>query len=247
MKFHKSLFRSAALLAASLSALALFTPAWAGIFSVTPIRIYMAPKDRAVAVTITNEGENALVLQADLYNWSQKEDGTDSMVLTDDLLMSPPIIKLAPKARQVVRLAMLVPRDPTRQMTYRMVMREVPEAMPSKERIAVPIALALNMPVFITPPAAKRSVACELKRADTHTLLAVCANTGTAYAQVREITLKQNDKKLAGFEGGNYILPGAHKEISLKTETEGTSGAAELSVTFDDFSSQSYPVTISSK
>lgn len=73
------------LLAASLA-----VPVCAGPFSVTPVRIYMAPKDKAVAVTITNEGDDELVMQADVYTWKQKPDGEDELVLTEDMLLSPP-------------------------------------------------------------------------------------------------------------------------------------------------------------
>jgi fimbrial chaperone protein len=218
--------------------------AWAGVFSVTPVRIYMTPKDRAVAVTLSNEGDSPIVLQADIYAWTQKADGTDNMVLTDDLLLSPPIIKLAPRAHQVVRLAMLAPRDASRQMTYRMIMREVPEAVQPKNSIEVPITLALNMPIFITPPTAKREVNCGVNRADAHTLQAVCSNTGTAYAQIREVVLKRGGQQLASFEGGNYILPGARKAIKLRTLQQAGPGEVEMSVTFDDFQSQTSMVPL---
>src|SRR3989440_2911121 len=91
--------------------------AFAATFSATPVRIYMKPQDRAVAVTITNESDAPVLLQADLYTWSQKSDGTDETVLTEDLILSPPIIKLGAKARQVVRLARLKPADASRQLT----------------------------------------------------------------------------------------------------------------------------------
>ncbi len=68
-------------------------PVWAGVFSVTPVRIYMTPRDRAVAVTIINEGDTEVVLQADLNAWSQKPDGTDEQVPTEDLILSPPVIR----------------------------------------------------------------------------------------------------------------------------------------------------------
>ncbi len=223
---------------------ALAVPAWAGVYSVTPVRIYMAPKDRAVAITLTNEGDTALVLQADIYSWTQNPDGTDNLALTEDLLLAPPIIKLAPKERQVVRLAMLAPRDASRQMTYRMIMREVPEATQPKNSIQVPVALALNMPVFITPPSAKREVSCDIKRGEAHALQAACGNRGTAYAQIREIVLKRGDQQVARFEGGNYILPGAHKVIGLKVAQEVKPGTAQMSVTFDDFQTQTSVVTI---
>lgn len=218
--------------------------AWGGMFSVSPVRIYMAPKDRAMAVTLTNEGENEVVLQAELFRWEQTTEGVDNLTPTDDLLLSPPIIKLAPKARQVVRLAMLAPRDPSRQMTYRMVLHEVPEAVPHKNRIQVPIALALNLPVFITPPMTKREVACEVKQLDDKKLQAVCSNTGTVYAQIRELVLRRDGKQLGRFEGGNYILPGARKSIDLPLSGTVPAGPAELQATYDDNSSQTYSVTL---
>ena len=132
------------------------TAAGAGVFSVTPVRIYMTPKDRAIAVTITNEGDEELVMQADLFLWKQKPGGQEDLTLTEDMFLSPPIIKLAPKSRQVVRLARLSNARPTEQLTYRMIVREIPEARPAKQDLQVQIALAFSLPVFITPPGATR-------------------------------------------------------------------------------------------
>src|SRR5687768_16393781 len=100
--------------------------AHAGVFSVVPVRIYMTPRDRAVAITVTNEGETEMVLQAEVSTWRQKADGSDEQVPSEDLILSPPILKLAPKARQVVRLARIASADVAQQQTYRLVIREVP-------------------------------------------------------------------------------------------------------------------------
>jgi len=216
-----------------LSLLGPWAAATAGVFSVTPVRLYMTPRDRAIAVTLTNEADTEVVLQADINTWSQKPDGTDELVLTEDLILAPPIIKLAPKARQVVRLALLKPADASRQLTYRLIIREVPEALPAAG-IQVPIALALSMPVFITPPAAKREVNCTNQLVDTKTVNLQCSNTGTAYAQIREAVVSRGPQTLARFEGGSYILPGARKTVSLKGEQALTAGQAQLVVTFDD-------------
>lgn len=242
----------------ALLSLTLFTAtaqisAYAGVFAVTPVRIYMAPKDRAVAITITNEGDSEIALQSDIFAWSQKPDGSDELVLTEDMILSPPILKLPPKARQVVRLALLVPRDASRQMTYRMVMREVPEALAANKNVVeVPIALALSMPVFVTPSVAKAEVTCEVSRQasrtdekmDARTLQAFCSNSGTAYAQVREVVLKRDGQQLARFEGGSYILPRARKAITLKATQAVAAGAAEMLVTFDDNRQQTFAVSL---
>jgi fimbrial chaperone protein len=224
------------LLAAAHSALA-------ATFSVTPVRIYMKPQDRAVAVTITNECDTPVVLQADIYAWSQKPDGTDDLALTEDLILSPPIIKLGPKARQVVRLARLEPPDASRQLIYRMIMREIPEATAPKDKVQVAIALALSLPVFITPPPAKREMTCDASRAEGGTLNVNCGNKGTAYAQVREILVKQADRVLGRFEGGAYILPGARKAIPIKPESALPGGRLQLLVTYDDGRSEVFDVS----
>ena len=242
-------------LLAALAGLIPAAPAFAGSFSVTPVRIYMGLRDRAVAITITNEGDAAIALQADINVWSQKPDGTDELVLTEDMVLSPPIIKLAPQARQVVRLALLKPADASRQLTYRLIVREIPEATtPKGNTLEVPIALALSMPVFITPPIAKREMSCELSQAprEAAALAVTCANTGSAYAQIREILLQRGTAgdpattslSLARFEGGAYILPGARKIISLSAAQPLAAGEAVLKVTFDDGKEQSFNVRL---
>ena len=223
------------------SAIALPLSAIAGAFSVSPVRIYMLPRERAVAVTVVNEGDTEVVLQADINAWTQKPDGTDELNPTDDMILSPPIIRLAPNSRQVVRLALLKPADASRQLIYRMIMREVPEAVSMIDRtVQLPVALALSMPVFITPPPAKRIMDC----ATAPNMAVRCANSGTAYAQVREILLKRGIVTLARFEGGTYILPGSQKVISLKGEPGVSPGAAQMSVSFDDGKSQIFDVTL---
>ena len=219
--------------------------ALAGVFSVTPVRIYMTPRDRAVAVTITNEGDSPVVLQADLHLWTQTAEGADELALTEDLILSPPIIKLTPKARQVVRLARLKPVDASRQLIYRLILRELPEVGAPKEAgLQVPIALALSMPVFITPPPAKADVACGASRTDAQSIAVSCANTGSAYAQVREILVKQGGQVVARFEGGAYILPGARLAIPVKPERAVLTGALQLTVTFDDGTSKTFDITV---
>lgn len=225
------------------SLLAPWAAATAGVFSVTPVRLYMAPRDRAIAVTLTNEADTEVVLQADINTWSQKADGTDELVLTEDLILAPPIIKLAPKARQVVRLARLTPVDPTRQVTYRMIIREVPQIQPAAG-VQVPIALALSLPVFITPPAAKREMTCSAQRVDAKSVNVQCGNTGSAYAQIREASVVRDKQALARFEGGSYILPGAVKTVSLRGENPVAAGEAQLVVTFDDGQSLTSSITL---
>ena len=234
------------LLAAAAAACCIALPAFAGVFSVTPVRIFMTPHDRAIAVTVTNEGDDELVMQADIYTWKQKADGSDDLQLSDDLILAPPILKIPGKGRQVVRLAMLTPPTAPGQQTYRMILREIPEAHAQEKKVQLQIALAFSLPVFITPPNAKRDLACSISRSAPDAVAARCENRGSAYAQPREFTLTAADgTKIAGLESAAYILPGTARTYAIK-RADGpiAAGAAKLAVNFDDGTSQSYDVTV---
>jgi fimbrial chaperone protein len=220
-------------------------PAFAGLFSISPVRIYMSPRDRAIAITITNEGDDVLVMQADLYNWKQKATGEDDLVLTEDMIVSPPIIKIPPKSRQVVRLAMLRPRPPGEQLSYRMIVREIPEAKPATTNPELQIALAFSMPVFITPTGVKRNIVCTAERG-ADAVKAVCENMGNAYAQPRSFVMTaMNGDKLASVDLGGYILPGVKRGFELKNAGgKIPAGKAKLSLTHDDNVIQTFDVTV---
>ena len=231
-----------------LTALTIILPATgqAGVFSVTPVRMYMAPKDRAIAVTISNDGDDALVMQADVYVWKQKPGGEDELSLTEDMILSPPILKLAPHSRQVVRLAMLRARPTTEQLTYRLIVREVPEAKPPEQNLQLQLALAFSLPVFITPSGAKRQLDCTIERVSADTVRASCNNTGNAYAQPSEFRLTSaSGEKLALRDSGGYILPSIKRNFDIKrTDGRIPGGKAKLSVMLDDGSTQSFDVSI---
>ena len=221
--------------------------AFAGQFTVTPVRMFLTPQDRAIAVTITNEGDAPIVMQADLYSWKQKPGGEDDLVLTEDLILSPPVLKLAPKSRQVVRLARVKPVQSADQQTYRMIVREIPEALKSSSGLQLQVALAFSLPVFITPPTAKRQVVCVAERSAGNVVRAICENKGNAYAQLREITLNSEaGEKLAASEAGGYILPDVTRGFDVKRAgSRIPGGKARLTIVLDDGAIQNFEVTIS--
>ena len=227
--------------AVALALAAVVLPAAGAEFTITPVRIFMSPRDRAVAVTVTNESSENVVMQADLYSWKQKPDGSDDLTLTEDLILSPPILKLGPKARQVVRLARLTPPPTDREQTYRLVMREVPEARQT-DRIQLQVALAFSLPIFITPPGAKRALACAAQRASADTVRVACENSGNAYAQLRGIELvNARGERVASREQGGYILPTIKRSFDLKGPSGRIAGGTmKIQVMLDDGSLQGF-------
>ena len=230
-----------ALLSASLCSYTL-----AAEFSVTPVRIFMAAKDRAVAITVTNEGNEEVVMQADLYSWKQKPGGEDELILTEDMILSPPILKLPPKSRQVVRLARLFAQPAGKQLSFRMIVREIPDARPASKELTLQIALAFSLPVFVTPPGAKRELVCGIGRVAPDTINAVCENKGNAYAlPLGFVLLAENGEKIASRDSGGYILPEVQRSFEIKRAGATiSSGKATLQVALDDGTVQTFDATL---
>ncbi|MGZ5180748.1 MAG: fimbrial biogenesis chaperone [Ramlibacter sp.] len=232
------------LLAAALSVAAL--SASAAEFSVSPVRIYMTPRDRAVAVTVANEGDQPVVIQAELFDWSQKASGEDVLAPTDNIVLSPPIANIPPKSRQVLRLARVGPPPQGTEQTFRMVLREVPEARPADGSVKVQVALAFSIPIFVTPADAKKQVVCTARRLARDTAVAECQNDGRAYAQVRSLALlAPGGQKIVSRDMGSYLLPGVKRAFELKASTPVASGPVQLQVGFDDATTQSFESTLS--
>lgn len=219
--------RASQALAGALWALAgvLLTPAPAGAggFSVAPVRLFFGEKDRAVAVRLGNEGASELVLRADVQAWSQDGEGRDRLEPSDDLVVSPAVLRIRPRAEQVVRLILVSPRDPARQMSYRLFLREQVAAAPAPETEAtrLPIALTLSLPVFVTPARARHALQCTLE--DPWALLptAVCENRGRAHARLGRIDLMDGTALVARHEGSLYLLPGTRLAVPLAAEPNG--------------------------
>jgi fimbrial chaperone protein len=219
--------------------------AHAAQFTITPVRIFMTPKDRAVAVTVTNDSDEEVVMQADLYSWRQRPDGSDDLQLTEDLILTPPILKLPPRGRQVVRLARLAPPTGPVHQTYRLVMREVPEAR-SNNQLQLQVALAFSLPVFISPPGVKRDLQCTLERGAPDLVRAVCSNGGSAYAQIRALeVLDGRGAKVAARDTGGYLLPSVRRTFEMRA-AEGAipAGRVKLQVALDDGSLQAFDASL---
>lgn len=229
----------------SLASMCSLTPA--ATFSVSPVRIYMEPRERATAVTVINEGDTELVMEGELFQWKQKPDGSDELTPTDDLILAPPIAKVAAKSRVVLRLANLKPVPPGEQLTYRMIVREVPEAT-QKPGVQIQVSLAFSLPVFITPPGAKSHLVCAATRKSPDMLVASCENQGDAYAQPVNFAVRgaAGDVLLSQNVNGGYILPKMRREFQLKQPPGGPilNGPAKVTVTQDDGSVQSFDVVL---
>lgn len=200
----------------------------AGSLNVAPIRVALGPNASVAVLTVRNQDDAPVVVQARPAAWSQ-HDGGDSLEDTRDLLVTPPLFTIAPKGEQTVRVALRHRPDPAHELDYRLVLAEVPPTAALEAR-QLRMVLRITLPVFVgatTPTAADLSWHHSVLPDGTLRISAY--NHGTAHIQILGFDAESSDhagQKLHT-DTGHYVLPGATADWQLHA-TPGTSGSARV-------------------
>lgn len=186
----------------------LVLPSFAGTFQVTPVRVELSATRGTAALTVSNNGSAAVVIQLQSAAWAQ-EAGVDQYSPTDDLIATPPIFTIQPGANQVVRVGLRRRPDANTELSYRLYLQEVPPA-PELGFQGLQVALRIGIPVFVEPSlktSASLSFAAQ-KNAD-NTLTVVTKNTSKAHVQVTDfkINLLGQEQAIATQQVSFYLLP----------------------------------------
>jgi fimbrial chaperone protein len=200
-----------------LGVLAAGGPAVASTFSISPIRIELSAGHNTAIVTVRNQEETTVSVQAQAEAWTQP-GGRDQLADTRDLLVTPPIFTLAPKGEQILRIALLRQPDPARELDYRLVLAEIPAAAP-QNFTGLRVALRVTLPTFVAAAAAHTApdVAWRHRWLPDGTLLIDAENRGTAHIQIRDfdVQVAAGAGEALHADDARYVLPGSTVEWRL--------------------------------
>ena len=197
---------------AGLAALLALSPAFAGTFTISPLRVDFADATGMAVLTVRNEDAKPVVVQTQGLAWSQ-EAGQDALTPSRDLLISPAVFTLQPGGSQLVRVALRRNVDPARELTYRLLLQEVPQAA-SPDFNGLQIVLRLSVPVFVEPLApATPQIAWVATRGDDGKLSLSARNDGSAHARIHRFSVKTADGATTVLDQPelSYVLPGSSR------------------------------------
>lgn len=192
-------------------------PAMAGSFSVNPVRLTLSAKQSAGVLTLRNNGTQPGVVQLEVVSWSQQE-GQDIIAPTREILATPPIFTVPAGGSQIVRVGLRNPPDARREVTYRLILQEVPSA-PAADSDALQVTLRLSVPVFVLPAVpATAALAWEATRTPQGTLHIELSNSGNVHIQIINFTLSQRKSSqiIAEQSGATYVLPQQSRDWIVK-------------------------------
>jgi fimbrial chaperone protein len=192
-------------------------PALASSFNISPIRVELAGGRRTEALTLRNADEALVVVQVHVVAWSQK-DGADQFDATHEMLVTPPVLQLPGNAEQIVRVALRGQPDRSRELAYRVVFEEVPQAAPTGFT-GLRVALRLSVPIFIAPTLGKAhaDLSWELHALPDGRLEVSATNHGSAHSQVTDFEVQSSGAALQSTTG-KYVLPGSRVSWVLSAQ-----------------------------
>jgi fimbrial chaperone protein len=180
----------------------------AGSLQVIPVTSVLSGSHAVEAFTVKNTGSEPTVIQVELVRWTQ-DHGKDTFEPTHDVLATPPLFRIGPGESQVVRVGLRHAPAGSAELTYRMMLTEVPPP-PSPGFRGVAVALRLSVPLFIQPqPSMAPVLDWHVMAGDGRPVSITVANGGKAHAKVNEWTLLGRDASpLAGDKSSRYVLAG---------------------------------------
>ncbi|SPQ00600.1 putative Sigma-fimbria biogenesis chaperone protein [Candidatus Sulfobium mesophilum] len=193
-------------------------------FTVNPVNLFFAAKQRTSLLTIMNNAESPLTLQVTTVAWTQDDEGKDVYSPTEDVIVFPKIFTVEKGQQRLVRIGVKV-SPVSSERTFRVYMEEVRPSQEEEFRGAMLTTLTkVGIPVFISPvktlPEGKIEKAVISKGALSFSIV----NRGNVHFMLRGVKVEGFDK--GGTQvfrkdfGGWYVLSDRIKKFNTEVPIE---------------------------
>lgn len=190
-------------------------------WEIDPVRIELSTQQQTAALSVKNTTNQTTSIQIQAVTWSQR-GGKDIFTPTKELLVSPPIVTIAPNSEQIIRVALRRDADAAKELSYRLNLQELPPKQ-SLNFTGVKVALRVTLPVFVQPinGGAVPKMEWDILRMQSDQLKVTLRNPGNAHVQISDFALyvPGNEKSIAGESGSSYVLEGQTHEWLLKANS----------------------------
>lgn len=204
----------------------------AGALTVSPIVIEFSAKESAQGLWLSNNGNEPMRAQLRAYAWNQV-DGADALQPTQELVLSPPMLTLAPGQQQLVRVIRAGASAP-REQSYRILVDELPDPAKAQHK-GLNFVMQFSVPVFtLAADQSKGAVAAapldwQIRNEDGKPTL-VATNAGAQRAQVADFELLDAKGQVMHQQPGlfGYVLNGVTRRWSLPISAAQAAAATSI-------------------
>lgn len=206
-------------------------------FLIWPIYPAIENNEKATPVWLENMGKDSAMVQIRIFKWSQS-DGNDEYENQQEIIASPPIVKIEGGAKQMIRISKSsLPFADGIEHSYRIIIDELPiNTDQNKDGSQVSLKMRYSLPLFVygkglgsgrsqetiklneKNPRAKPILNWSIQTQDNKTYLKV-ENTGLLTARISGFKVEGQDfKSLTGTSSFGYVLPNQAYNFELNSE-----------------------------
>lgn len=193
----------------------------AGALTISPVSLQMNENQKAISMTIKNDGAEATQIQLRVFRWRQ-EKGNDRFDETQDIVISPPFVTLAAQRSYNVRIFRKAASAVSAEQTWRIIIDEIPRPVDTRTTgEGVKISLRTSHPLFITPASAIAELDWAMKRDDQGWYVSA-RNSGARHALLSDVyvidqsTRQKTALKVNSVNG--YILGGSYRDYIFEDQ-----------------------------
>ncbi|KLV67071.1 molecular chaperone [Citrobacter murliniae] len=199
---------------------------------IAPVTLTLQATQNADGIWLSNAGDSVLNAQVRVFRWSQSAYG-DRLSPSQGLVISPPMLALAPGERQLIRVIRTAPPSTQAEDAYRLSIDELPPTKLQKNKLQ--FVLHYSVPVFIQPATQAETEAklqWKLQLLDGKKFLEV-SNQGNGHAQLSAATFINHNGTKKVITSGllGYVLPGSTMRWILSPSASDTHNGGKVEVT----------------
>jgi len=114
-----------------------------------PIDPFLTADKKATELWIENQGANATTMQVRIVRW-QQEGGHERYQQQQDVVASPPILRIDRGGKQLIRLIKQADVPQGKEQAYRIIIDEIPQPTDtSKPQIGLKLQMRYSIPLFV--------------------------------------------------------------------------------------------------
>jgi len=222
-----------------------------GPIQIYPLKILLSPDKKTDSITLANQGDTAIDIQASAKSWDMDEQGKFIETDIGDFVFFPRLLNIPPHQEKSIRIGYNGNFPPT-EKSYRLILEELPPVrtpeQQAKDKVNSGInwLMRLSVPMFAMPSAdipAPELKIDEVKQTTGGWSVAVM-NVGQYHVYIKKLRVEM--------KGGTdveralmRILPGRRVFIEVPVDGKSCKGASEVIFNFTlEQQAENYPLTL---
>ncbi|ERP93023.1 hypothetical protein Q670_08210 [Alcanivorax sp. P2S70] len=195
-------------------------PLQAGQLTVAPLRMHITQTQPNATFSLSNGSSRDGFYQLQLFAW-EEVDGESRFRQQQDLVVTPPVTLIPANGQQVVRIVRQRPTDADKELSYRLIISEVPDTE-NEAGAKLRVLLRLSVPVFAGDK--DQSPVLIATRNENGIVI---HNKGDAHARLSDAHLQTDNGEDILVQRGlvGYVLPDGQLSLPLESVTLPTGSA----------------------